>query len=127
MTTIYIDGEPYDEAVEGARLVKEIERLGIDISHRCGGKAMCTTCRVTFVLGEPDEMSVAEKLRLKESGLLSDLVNVRLSCQILLVDRMDLNVLMPVEAAEWDEPGAEPSDQIEPEFVVSAPSPALNE
>ncbi len=126
MTTIYIDGEPYDEAVEGARLVNEIERLGVDISHRCGGKAMCTTCRVTFVLGEPDEMSVAEELRLKESGLLSDLVNVRLSCQVLLVDRMDLNVLMPVKSAEWDEPGGEPSDQIEPPFVLSVASDKLD-
>lgn len=123
MTTIYIDGKPYDEAIEGVRLVKEIERLGINISHRCGGQAMCTTCRVKFEVGEPDTMSVAEKLKLQENSLLSF---VRLSCQIILVDGMDFNVLMPVESQEWDDAGALPSDQIEPEFVLSVPSDKLD-
>jgi ferredoxin len=42
------------EAKEGERLVLAIEDAGIDILHRCGGNARCTTCRVEFVSGEPD-------------------------------------------------------------------------
>ena len=123
MTTIYIDGKPYNEAIEGARLVKEIERLGINISHRCGGQAMCTTCRVEFEVGEPEEMSVAEEQKLQEAGLLG---LARLSCQILLVGGMDFNVLMPVETQEWDDAGALPTDIIQPEFVLSVQSDKLD-
>lgn len=120
MTTIYIDGKPYDKAVEGARLVKEIERLGINISHRCGGKAMCATCRVKFELGEPVDISVAERLKLQEDSLLG---LVRLSCQILLVGGMDFNVLMPIGNVPWDEPGPTPTDEIEPPYVLAKPLP----
>ncbi len=120
MTTIYIDGKPYDGAREGVRLVNEIERLGVDISHRCGGNAMCTTCRVKFEIGEPENMSIAEKLKLQEDSLLG---LIRLSCQIILVGGMDFNVLMPVGKQEWDNPGKTPADQIEPPYVLSKPSP----
>ncbi len=120
MTTIYIDGKPYDKAVEGARLVKEIERLGINISHRCGGQAMCTTCRVKFEAGEPEDMSVAEKLILQENALLG---LTRLSCQILLVGGMDLNVLMPIGNVPWDEPGPTPANEIEPPYVIAKSLP----
>lgn len=113
--TIHINGKPY-EAEPGKKLVKEIERLGIDISHRCGGRAMCTTCRVNFQEGEPVEMSVAEKERLQEEKLLGQL---RLSCQIKVVDGMDLVVLMPVRDAEWDDAGSALIDEIEPKFVLS--------
>lgn len=113
--TIHINGKPY-EAQAGKKLVKEIERLGIDISHRCGGRAMCTTCRVNFQEGEPVEMSVAEKGRLQEADLLG---HVRLSCQMKVVDGMDLVVLMPVSDAEWDDAGTDLIDEIEPEFILS--------
>lgn len=113
--TIQINGKPY-EAQTGKRLVKEIERLGIDISHRCGGQAGCTTCRVKFIEGEPVEMSVAEKTKLEEAGLIGQ---VRLSCQMKVVDGMDLVVLMPVSDAEWDDAGTEPNDEIEPKFILS--------
>jgi ferredoxin len=41
------------EAPDGKRLVLAIEDAGVPILHRCGGKARCTTCRVTFNEGEP--------------------------------------------------------------------------
>ena len=34
------------EAAEGRKLVLALEDGGIDILHRCGGNAKCTTCRV---------------------------------------------------------------------------------
>ena len=34
------------EAPAGKKLVLALEDAGIDILHRCGGNARCTTCRV---------------------------------------------------------------------------------
>jgi ferredoxin len=36
------------EAEEGRKLVLALEDNGVDILHRCGGNAKCTTCRVEF-------------------------------------------------------------------------------
>jgi len=53
MATIEVDGRRV-EVEDGKRLVLAIEEdLGIDILHKCGGNAMCTTCRVEFAAGEP--------------------------------------------------------------------------
>ena len=41
------------DAPEGKKLVLVIEDAGIDILHRCGGNARCTTCRVEMLEGEP--------------------------------------------------------------------------
>ena len=47
---------------EGKRLVLALEEeAGVDQLHACGGHARCTTCRVEFVEGEPDRMTVAER------------------------------------------------------------------
>ena len=68
------------EAEEGRKLVLAIEDAGIDILHRCGGKAKCTTCRVEVLEGDAGEMGEAERNRLAmETGLAE---NVRLSCQV---------------------------------------------
>ena len=44
------------EAPEGKKLVLTLEDAGIDILHRCGGNARCTTCRVEILDGDPGEM-----------------------------------------------------------------------
>src|ERR687885_225253 len=72
------------EAPEGRKLVLCIEDAGIDILHRCGGFARCTTCRVHFLEGEPSEMGAAERETLEEDGLLGQF---RLSCQIRVADQ----------------------------------------
>jgi len=48
------------EAVEGKKLVLNIEDNGIDILHRCGGNARCTTCRVEVLSGDPGEIREPE-------------------------------------------------------------------
>ena len=68
------------EAEEGRKLVLALEDAGIDILHRCGGNAKCTTCRVEVLEGDAGQMNDAERERLaRETGLAE---NVRLSCQI---------------------------------------------
>ena len=44
----------------GRKLVLALEDNGIDILHRCGGNAKCTTCRVELVEGEAGPMTTAE-------------------------------------------------------------------
>ena len=46
MPKIEVDGIKTIDAEVGKKLVLAIEDGGVDISHRCGGNARCTTCRV---------------------------------------------------------------------------------
>ena len=107
MPTVTVDGEKSFEVEAGKKLVLAIEDAGIDIMHRCGGNARCTTCRVEILGGEvplPDE---AEKARLeREIGLAP---NIRLSCQIHV--NTDLWVAVPNRASvQGVEPGPRPED-----------------
>lgn len=64
----------------GRKLVLCIEDNGIDILHRCGGNARCTTCRVEVLAGDAGEMGEAERAILSTKADLPQ--NTRLSCQI---------------------------------------------
>lgn len=78
------------EAEVGRKLVLALEDNGVDILHRCGGKAKCTTCRVEVLAGDPGEISAAERDRLAaETGLAE---NVRLSCQVRVADDLKVRV-----------------------------------
>ena len=79
------------DAEEGRKLVLAIEDAGIDILHRCGGNAKCTTCRVEVLAGDPGEIGDAERNRLAmETGLAE---NVRLSCQVRVMDDLKVRVI----------------------------------
>ncbi len=79
------------DAEQGRKLVLTIEDAGIDILHRCGGNAKCTTCRVEILAGDPGEIKDAERNRLAmETGLAE---NVRLSCQVRVIDDLKLRVI----------------------------------
>lgn len=97
------------EVADGTRLVKAIEGQGIDILHRCGGYAKCTTCRVSFNSGEPEAYTNGEKSKLEDKG---DLGNYRLSCQILCEGEMDVEVLMTMTSSGLGDPGPELADEI---------------
>ena len=84
------------DAEQGRKLVLAIEDAGIDILHRCGGNAKCTTCRVEVLAGDPGEIGELERNRLAmETGLAE---NVRLSCQVRVGD--DLKVRVVNQASE---------------------------
>lgn len=108
MSTHVISVEGYEpfNVDSGTKLVKAIENAGIDISHRCGGNARCTTCRVKVNSNEPP-MGDTEKDCLVEDGVLGEF---RLSCQIRVDQDMSVNVLMPVSTADWDNPGGDVED-----------------
>ncbi len=49
------------EAEEGRKLVLALEDNGVDILHRCGGNAKCTTCRVEILMGDPGGIGDSKK------------------------------------------------------------------
>ena len=65
---------------DGGRLVLAIEEQGVEIGHRCGGNARCTTYQVEVLEGEPDEMAAAEYAVLIERGSSG---TVRPACQLV--------------------------------------------
>lgn len=88
------------EVPEGTKLVNAMEGNGVDVSHRCGGNARCTTCRVAFKSEEPP-MESKEKDCLEEDGVLGEF---RLSCQVRIDREMSVEVLMRASEQGW-EPG----------------------
>src|ERR1700752_3336730 len=79
------------EVPEGKKLVLVIEDAGVDILHRCGGNARCTTCRVEILEGDPGEMQELERNRLAVESELGP--NVRLSCQIHVNQDLKVRVI----------------------------------
>lgn len=99
---------------EGKRLVLALtDEAGVDQLHACGGNCRCTTCRVEFLAGEPEQMTQAEKAKLAERGL----SGVRLSCQILCDHDMTVRAISRLEGSGRPDPGARPEPEIYPEPV----------
>src|SRR5438270_8668894 len=91
MPMVTVEGEKSFEVEPGKKLVLAIEDAGIDIMHRCGGNARCTTCRVQIVEGNPSPMQELEEARLAKEGSLGP--DIRLSCQIRVESDLTVRVL----------------------------------
>jgi len=111
MPKLEIEGHGTFDVAEGTRLVRAIEEHGVDILHRCGGYAKCTTCRVEFIAGEPQQMTVAEYKKLHDGGLIGD---IRLSCQIICDHDMHVRPLMTLHESGLPDPGPAPETEITP-------------
>jgi ferredoxin len=93
------------------RLVLALEEdAKIDQLHACGGKARCTTCRVEFISGEPQTMTVAERNALTSRGL----TGVRLSCQIICDHDMEVRAISRLAGSGRADAGPKPNTVIEP-------------
>ena len=112
MPTLKVNGRSL-EVAENTRLVQAIEASGVAIGHRCGGKARCTTCRVTFVSGEPGTFTKAEFAKLGLSG--NEVPEYRLSCQILCDHDMEALPLMTLDNQAWSDTGPAVAEAVEPE------------
>src|SRR5229473_2856677 len=115
MPRLSVDGMGDFEAPQGKRLVLALEDdAKIDQLHACGGNARCTTCRVEFISGEPDRMTVAEKTVLAARGL----TGVRLSCQIVCDHDMAVRAISRLAGSGRPDKGNRPADTIQPEPVT---------
>jgi ferredoxin len=108
MPIVTVEGLPDTiETAAGRRLVLAIEDAGIDILHRCGGNARCTTCRVEILSGDPGPMTEPEAERLSRVEDRSP--NMRLSCQVQVNDDLDVRVLRRLsDFPEMSDPGPQP-------------------
>ena len=107
MPNVTVEGEKMFPVEAGKKLVLAIEDAGIDIMHRCGGNARCTTCRVQVVAGEPGPMGALERERLAREASLGP--DIRLSCQIRVESDLTVRVLGRASASGVT-PGPRPAD-----------------
>jgi ferredoxin len=118
MPKLTVEGVGEFEVPQGKRLVLALEdEAKIDQLHACGGNARCTTCRVEFVSGEPDQMTQAEKAVLAARGL----TGVRLSCQMLCDHDMTVRAISRLAGSGRPNAGARPADDIQPQPVQLVP------
>jgi ferredoxin len=111
MPQLTVEGFTSVEVEAGKRLVLAIEQdAGVDVLHACGGNARCTTCRVEFVEGEPDRMTVAERQVLNAKGV----SGVRLSCQIVCDHDMTVRAISRLTGSGRPDPGSTPAPEITP-------------
>jgi ferredoxin len=114
MPKLSVEGVGDFTVPEGKRLVLALtDEAGIDQLHACGGNARCTTCRVEFVAGEPEKMTVAEKSVLAARGL----TGIRLSCQILCDHDMTVRAISRLAGSGRKDTGTLPAAEIAPQPV----------
>src|SRR5713226_5115461 len=114
MPKVTVEGVGEFEVANGKRLVLALEdEARIDQLHACGGNARCTTCRVQFIAGEPQRMTVAEKNVLAARAL----SGVRLSCQIPCDHDMTVRAISRLAGSGRPDVGPRPADEIQPQPV----------
>ena len=91
MPCVTVEGEKSFDVESGKKLVLCLEDNGIDVLHRCGGNALCTTCRVEIVHGVVPPQSDLERAALEGPELIE---KYRLSCQIRVQSDLTLRVAM---------------------------------
>ena len=96
-----------------------IDDAKVDQLHACGGYAKCTTCRVQFLAGEPETMTDAEKQALTAKGLINQ-PGLRLSCQILCEQDMELRLISRLAGSGRADAGKHPEPQLTPPPVFTA-------
>ena len=117
MPKLTVEGARTVQVPQGKRLVLAlVDDAAIDQLHACGGNARCTTCRVEFLSGEPRRMTEAEKAVLTAKGLIGR-PGLRLSCQILCEQDMEVRATSRLAGSGRPDPGKRPADEITPPAV----------
>ena len=96
-------GEVSFECDSGRKLVLCLEDNGVDILHRCGGNAKCTTCAVEVSSGDAGEMTDIENAILASKSGFGE--NTRLSCQVRVSEDLSVKVLKQASVAGIDAGG----------------------
>ncbi|HWI50169.1 MAG TPA: 2Fe-2S iron-sulfur cluster-binding protein [Rummeliibacillus sp.] len=99
MPFVTIFGGKTFEVENGKKLVLALEDNGVNILHRCGGNAKCTTCRVEILAGDYLELTNKERKAFVNKGIDNHIVEdfLRLSCQIIVDGDITIRPIMTVE------------------------------
>ena len=123
VTVVDFMGEVQKEITveKGTKLLKALIENETDVVHTCGGRAKCTTCRVTIHKGVPTKETQAQHdffEKLIESGESQfDHPAVFLSCQVVVEDDMTVSVSETFNRVIHDSPGKDTADEITPDPV----------
>ena len=107
MPTLTLDGGKSFEVETGKKLVLAIEDGGVDILHKCGGVAKCTTCRVQILSGHAGAMNDDERERLAREASFGP--DIRLSCQVRMESDLTVKVIA-TSTATGQPAGNRPAD-----------------
>ena len=109
MPTIDVEGIGAFEVEAGKRLVLAlVDEANVDQLHACGGNGKCTTCQVEILGGDAGEMNSLEE----ETLTARELTGVRLSCQVLCNNDLQVRVLKRLEGSGRADAGNRPADDI---------------
>ena len=109
MPTIDVEGVGAFEVEAGKRLVLAlVDEANVDQLHACGGNGKCTTCQVEILGGDAGEMNSLEE----ETLTARELTGVRLSCQVLCNNDLQVRVLKRLEGSGRADAGNRPADDI---------------
>jgi len=123
VTVVDFMGEVLKELTveNGTKLLKALIAHETDVVHTCGGKAKCTTCRVTIHKGVPTRETRAQKDRfeklIKFGQPQFDHPAVFLSCQVVVEDDMTVSVSETFNHTIHDSHGKDTVDEITPDPV----------
>ncbi len=123
VTVVDFMGEVLKEITveRGTKLLKALIDNETEIVHACGGKAKCTTCRVTIHKGVPTKKTQAQQNRFEkliEFGQPQfDHPAVFLSCQVVVENDMTVSVSETFNPTIHDSLGKDAEDEITPDPV----------
>ncbi|WP_422657483.1 2Fe-2S iron-sulfur cluster-binding protein [Paenibacillus sp. EC2-1] len=100
MPVIQVEGKQDIQAEEGKKLVLALEDEGVDVLHRCGGNARCTTCAVEVLTGDLGEIGEAEATVRQNKGIEDP--SIRLSCQVRVHEDVSIRLIKTVESTGLD-------------------------
>src|SRR6478672_2500662 len=107
MPMIHAEGYHSFRAEQGKKLVLALEDNGVDILHRCGGKARCTTCLCEIVDGDAGPIGELEAAAREKKGITAE--HLRLSCQIRIEKDLKVKPLRTATSEQMD-PGTRPEE-----------------
>ena len=85
-----------------------VDEANVDQLHACGGNGKCTTCQVEILGGDAGELNSLEE----ETLTARELSGVRLSCQVLCNNDLQVRVLKRLEGSGRTDAGNRPADDI---------------
>ena len=100
MASIFIENSKRRITASAAvSILNNLLREGEPISHVCGGKAQCGTCRIEIIKGA-DKLSRKTGIEVTRLSALGNPVNVRLACQTYTYGDISVRILLPKPPGE---------------------------